>query len=308
MAQKTKKKGNWLIWAVWIAAALCLTMTVLLALIVGHHAGLLWRQEAPTEAAPTDTVTEAPTEEETQEPTEETYPILDLEPNPYTAEDFGYVGRYMSCLEGPCMMGIDVSFWQDEVNWPLVKAAGMEFTMIRLAYRGSTEGVIEEDSWARTNYRGAKDAGMLVGGYFFSQALTPEEAIEEADFVLAMAEEMVFDMPIVFDWEQTWGRTSGMDPRTLTECAKAFCQRIEEGGLEAMVYFGVYQAHYGLYVEELTDYKFWLAMYDSEMDFPYKVDMWQYTDSGSVPGIYGAVDLNIYFEYDEEETPADERS
>jgi GH25 family lysozyme M1 (1,4-beta-N-acetylmuramidase) len=202
-------------------------------------------------------------------------------------------------------MGIDVSFWQDEVNWPLVKAAGMEFVMIRLAWRGSSEGVIEEDSWARINYRGAKDAGMLVGGYFFSQALTPEEAVEEAEFVLAMAEEegMVFDMPIVFDWEQTWGRTSGMDPDTLTECAKAFCQRIEEAGLEAMIYFGVYQAHYGLNVEELTDYRFWLAMYDSEMDFPYKVNMWQYTDSGSVPGINGAVDLNIYFEYEEDLVP-----
>jgi GH25 family lysozyme M1 (1,4-beta-N-acetylmuramidase) len=65
-----------------------------------------------------------------------------------------------------------------------------------------------------------------------------------------------------------------------------------------MIYFSVYQAHYGMYVEELTEYEFWLAMYNSEMDFPYKIDMWQYTDSGTVPGINGLVDLNIFFQYE----------
>ena len=113
--------------------------------------------------------------------------------------------------------------------------------------------------------------------------------------LLKMAEDMEFDMPIVFDWEQTGGRTANMDPRTLTDCAKAFCQTIEEGGLEAMVYFNVYFACNEIYLEELTDYQFWLAMYNSKMDFPYKIDMWQHTDHGSVPGIEGAVDLNIYF-------------
>ena len=298
MTQKTKKKTHWLVITVWVLAILCLAAVVTMGLMMKGYITL--RQMEETSPPAKSEATQPPTELPTEPPTEPepTYPPLDLEPNPYSEEDFDYDGRYLACTAGPCLKGIDVSFWQDQVTWPLVKAAGLDFVMIRLAYRGSSEGGIEEDSWARTNYREAKDAGMLVGGYFFSQALTPEEAVEEAEFVLAMAEEMKFDMPIVFDWEQTGGRTANMDPRTLTDCAKAFCQRIEEGGLEAMIYFSVYQAHYGMYVEELTEYEFWLAMYNSEMDFPYKIDMWQYTDSGTVPGINGLVDLNIFFQYE----------
>ena len=289
MAQKTKKKASPLVWATWICAAVCLALVISLAVMILNQTPY----QADQEAEPTS----PPTEEETQAPTEAgfAYPVLDLPENPYTEEDFDYEDRFLTCTAGPCLLGVDVSYWQYDITWPLVKAAGMDFAMIRLAWRGSTEGGIEEDSYARINYQGAKDAGLMVGGYFFSQATTPEEAVEEAEFVLEMAKDMEFDMPIVYDWEQTGGRTAGMDKRTLTDCAKAFCQTIEEGGLEAMVYFNVQYAIRGLYLEELTDYQFWLAMYDSRMDFPYKIDMWQHTDHGSVPGIEGDVDLNIYF-------------
>lgn len=289
MAQKTKKKASPLVWATWICAAVCLALVISLAVMILNQTPYQADQE--TEPTP------PPTEEETQAPTEAgfAYPVLDLPENPYTEEDFDYEDRFLTCTAGPCLLGVDVSYWQYDITWPLVKAAGMDFAMIRLAWRGSTEGGIEEDSYARINYQGAKDAGLMVGGYFFSQATTPEEAVEEAEFVLEMAKNMEFDMPIVYDWEQTGGRTAGMDKRTLTDCAKAFCQTIEEGGLEAMVYFNVQYAIRGLYLEELTDYQFWLAMYDSRMDFPYKIDMWQHTDHGSVPGIEGDVDLNIYF-------------
>jgi len=180
-----------------------------------------------------------------------------------------------------------------------VKAAGMEFAMIRLGWRGNTEGNIGEDSTAAANYRGAKDAGMQVGGYFFSQAVTAEEAVEEAEFVLEMIKDWKMDLPIVFDWEDAGGtRPVGMDPRTLTDCAKAFCQTIENAGYEAMVYTNWNQAFYDLYLEELAEYDLWLAMYEADMEFPYKIDMWQYSCTGSVPGVEGPVDLNIYFKYD----------
>lgn len=293
MAQITKKKISPLVLAVWIAAGVCLVAMAALVIMIFA--------EPPQKPEPTQPPTEAVEETVTEEPEtvpEFTYPVLDLEENPYTEEDFDYVDKYLACTAGPHMLGVDVSYWQYDITWPLVKAAGMDFAMIRLAWRGSTEGTMEEDSYARINCSGAKDAGLLVGGYFFSQAITPEEAVEEARFVLKMAEELEFDMPIVFDWEQTGGRTAEMDARTLTDCAKAFCHTIEEGGLEAMIYFNVHQACYGMYLEELEDYGFWLAMYQSRMDFPYKIDMWQHTDSGSVPGIEGPVDLNIYFEYE----------
>ena len=290
MAQKTKKKISPLVWATWISAALCLGLVVSLAVMI--------RNNTPSQGsnAPDPTIpiaTEAPTE--APAPEGFVYPVLNLPENPYSEEDFDYVDRYLTCTAGPCLLGVDVSSWQYDITWPLVKASGIDFAIIRLAWRGSTEGGIDEDSYARINYQGAKDAGLKVGGYFFSQAITPEEAVEEAQFILEMAEEMEFDMPIIYDWEQSGGRTANMDPRTLTDCAKAFCQTIEEGGLEAMVYFNVQYACYEMYLEELTDYQFWLAMYNSRMDFPYRIDMWQHTDHGSVPGIEGAVDLNIYF-------------
>lgn len=288
MAQNTKKNIAIWVWATWIVAGICLILVITLAVMLSNHT-----PQPQKEPEPTPPPTEAPTEEPTDPGF--VYPVLNLPENPYTEADFDYEDRFLTCTAGPCLLGVDVSSWQYDIAWPLVKAAGIDFAMIRLAWRGSTEGGMDEDSYARINYQGAKDAGLKVGGYFFSQAITPEEAIEEAEFILKMAEDMEFDMPIVFDWEQTGGRTADMDPRTLTDCTKAFCQTIEEGGLEAMVYFNVYFACNELYLEELTDYQFWLAMYNSKMDFPYKIDMWQHTDHGSVPGIKGPVDLNIYF-------------
>ena len=289
MAQKTKKKMTPLVWATWIAAGVCLSLVIALAVMIMNQTPY----QAEKDMESTQPSTEAPTEEPVDPGF--VYPKLNLPENPYSEEDFDYEDRFLTCTAGPCLLGVDVSSWQYDIAWPLVKAAGIDFAMIRLAWRGTTEGGMDEDSYARINYQGAKDAGLKVGGYFFSQAVTPEEAVEEAEFILKMAEDMEFDMPIVFDWEQTGGRTAKMDPRTLTDCAKAFCQTIQDGGLEAMVYFNVYFACNEIYLEELTDYQFWLAMYNSKMDFPYRIDMWQHTDHGSVPGIEGDVDLNIYF-------------
>ena len=296
MEQTKKKNINWLIWAVWIAVAV---LVVLIAILVVA----IVRQELPSTVPEQEKSVQQtlPEETESQKETQPApdYPILDLEPNPYGPDDFDFRGRYLECSTGPCTIGVDVSYWQGEINWPLVKAAGMEFAMIRLGWRGSTEGNIGEDSTAAANYRGAKDAGMQVGGYFFSQAVTAEEAVEEAEFVLEMIKDWKMDMPIVFDWEDAGGtRPIGMDPRTLTDCAKAFCETIENAGYEAMVYTNWNQAFYDLYLEELSEYGLWLAMYEADMEFPYKIDMWQYSCTGSVPGVEGPVDLNIYFKYE----------
>lgn len=293
MDTKRKNHGKLVLWIIWLAVLLC----ILLIVVVLLHRGAYREEAAETETSPTSA--EGQTQEALPVETEASgRPVLDLEENPYTAEDFDFRGRYLECAAGPSKIGVDVSAWQGEVNWPLVKAAGMEFVMLRLAMRGSTEGGLWVDDYAQANYRGAKDAGLEVGGYFFSQALTPEEAIEEAEFILELVKDWKLEMPIVFDWEQTWGRTSNMDPRTLTDCAKAFCQTIEAAGFEAMVYFNMNQAYEDLYLEELAEYDFWLALYESDMVFPYKVDMWQYSCTGSVPGVEGAVDLNIWFEYE----------
>lgn len=304
MEQKTRNQRVWLVIGVWVAAvALVVAIGVLVFLEIYSARARQAQQNAALSESVADSVQMEPAEEAVPEQTEETtayIPESVLPLNPYTGEDFGYRGRYLTCTTGPCLLGIDVSFWQGDINWSLVKAAGMEFAMIRLAWRGSDEGHIEADSYAAINYEGAKQAGVQLGGYFFSQAITPEEAVEEAEFVLEMIKDWKFEMPIVFDWEFAGGaRTVGMDARAITDCAKAFCQTIEDAGYDAMIYFNPDAAENNLYLEELKDYGFWLAMWDTEMDFPYRVNMWQYTDSGSVPGIYGNVDLDIYFLYEE---------
>lgn len=223
-----------------------------------------------------------------------------LTPNPFTAEDFAYEGDFLTCLAGDAALGIDVSVWQDTIDWQQVKAAGVEFAMLRIGYRGSDQGGLNEDSFLRANYAGAKAAGIKVGGYFFSQAVSVREAVEEAEYVLSIIEDWELDMPVVYDWEyiDSEARTANVDARTLTDCTKAFCETIKEAGYVPMIYFNRDQAAERMILTELAEYPFWLALYDPAMDYPYRVDMWQYTCEGSVPGIQGNVDLNLFFNYE----------
>ena len=220
------------------------------------------------------------------------------EANPYGPEDFTVNEQgFMTCLAGESVIGIDVSVYQQSIDWEQVRAAGVAFVFIRVGGRGyGEEGRLYTDSRAQEHYAGAKAAGLRVGAYFFSQATTVEEAVEEAQFALEQVKDWELDLPMVYDWEyvsQT-ARTANVDARTLTNCTLAFCRQIEQAGLQAMVYFNWKQSQDLLYMEELTDYPFWLAYYSQEMTYPFRVDFWQYTCTGSVPGIEGNVDINIY--------------
>lgn len=231
-------------------------------------------------------------------PTEETGPTAP--PNPYGPVDFGWENHFKTCLSGESMAGIDVSEWQGDVDWTQVADAGVEYVMIRIGWRGSEEGLMFEDERFREYYDGASNAGLKIGAYFFSQAITVEEAQEEAAFALELLDGRALDLPLTFDWEQlnATDRTGDMDARTLTDCTIAFCEAVEQAGYEAMVYFNPDQASRLVYLGELTDYRFWLAMYTENMTYPYKVDMWQYTDQGTVPGIDVPVDLNLHLIYE----------
>jgi len=223
------------------------------------------------------------------------------EANPLDLGDFALEGDYLTCLTAPSVLGIDVSEWQEEVDWQQVKAAGVEFVMIRAGWRGSVQGVLTEDTYARANYAGATAAGVQVGVYFFSQAISVAEAVEEAEFLLEIIRDWKLDMPVVYDWEfiSAESRTGNVSARTLTECTKAFCERIKQAGFQPMIYFNADQAAERMYLRELTEYPFWLAQYDTVLNYPYKIDMWQYTETGTVPGISGNVDINLYFPWKE---------
>lgn len=238
--------------------------------------------EAPDTSAPTEATTLPP-------PTE----------NVFTPPDFSYEGDYLTCLTAESILGIDVSNYQGDIDWQQVKDAGVEFVMIRAAFRGYGNGLLYEDLRAQTNYQGAKAAGLKVGAYIFSQAISVEEAREEAQYILDVTKGWDLDMPLVYDWECLADdyRTIGVDARQLTDYTIAFCDTVETAGFDSMIYFNPTQSHKQMHLAELTGYGFWLAMYTDQMDYPYKVDMWQYTNQGSVPGIQGNVDINLYFPY-----------
>lgn len=240
------------------------------------------------------------------EPTEETFPGEPTLPppgaNPYDRNDFQFNEfNYLTCLAGDSVNGIDVSYHQKEIDWELVSQAGIEFAIIRVGYRGyGSAGRLVEDERYKENIEGALAAGLDVGVYMFSQAVSAEEAEEEAEFILQRIAEYEITMPVVYDWEQVEAedaRTNDMDARTLTDCTIRFCQVIEEAGYDAMIYFNRNQAANLMYLEELTEYPFWLAAYTHRMPYPYRVEIWQYTDRGRVPGIEGDVDINVMFFY-----------
>lgn len=210
---------------------------------------------------------------------------------------FGYDGNYLTCLSAPSVLGIDVSRYQGKIDWQKVKDAGVEFVILRAALRGYGNGQLYEDSMAQENYRGATEAGLKVGAYIFSQAISEEEAREEAQYLLNITRDWQLDMPLVFDWECLAEdyRTMGVDARALTDYTIAFCDAVKAAGRTPMIYYNPDQSYKQMYLEELTDYGFWLARYAETPDYPHKVDMWQYTNQGSVPGITGNVDINLYF-------------
>ena len=197
--------------------------------------------------------------------------------------------------------GVDVSAHQEEVDWSRVAAAGMRFAMIRAGYRGYTRGTIQKDAYFDANMSGALANGMEVGVYFFSQALTPAEAEEEANLLLEWIRDYRVTYPVVFDWEEQDrdnSRTRNTDGNTVTACALAFCKVIKDAGYTPMTYGSpskIYEG--GLALEHLRDYPaFWLAHYTKETlptSFRYHYDIWQYSSTGRVDGIEGNVDLNI---------------
>lgn len=193
-------------------------------------------------------------------------------------------------------LGVDVSYHQGTIDWEKVADDGIDFAMIRAGGRYYGSGVVFEDSQFRKNLQGAMDAGLETGVYFFSQAVTVEEAREEAQFLLDMLKDFDFNGPVVFDWENIdydTARTDGVGSAMVTAMANAFCQEVESAGYQPMIYFNRYIAYLIYELGGVADYPFWIAEYGETPEFYYDYQIWQYTDSGKVDGISGPVDMNI---------------
>lgn len=216
------------------------------------------------------------------------------DPNAFVMKD-GFM-TYQGGLD--YKIGIDVSEHQKFIDWNKVKKSGVDFAMIRLGGKGYQSGEIFIDNYFQANIEGAKAAGIDVGIYFFSQAVTVDEAIEEAKFVLDELRFTSIEYPIAFDMEEMDGseRTSNLTPEEVTNITDAFCSIIEKNGYEVMIYGNPSWFYNNVNLEYLEKYPKWLANYAAVPDYLYEFTIWQYTSDGILPGIDVPVDLNIYLE------------
>lgn len=193
--------------------------------------------------------------------------------------------------------GIDVSKWNGSIDWDKVRNAGVEFVIIRAGYRGSATGSLVEDPCFAANIKGALASGLQVGVYFFTQAVSEVEAVEEASAVLRLVKEYKLDYPIFIDTEGAGGngRADGLDVETRTLVCEAFCSTVRNAGYEAGVYASRNWYNERLYADRLDDYYIWLAEYRSAPLYQGYYQMWQYTSKGKVDGIEGNVDMNISY-------------
>jgi len=218
----------------------------------------------------------------------------------YDAADFAWTehGVEYTGQDYRVVRGVDVSGFQGEIDWDLVKADGIDFAMIRVGGRFLNSGGLYDDSFFARNVEGALAAGLQVGVYFFSQAITPEEGVEEAEFVLEKLGDYPITMPVVVDWEYLGGseaRTYGVEPEQITAAVAAFCDRVAEAGHTPMMYLNGYCGYIKMDLRQLAHVPIWFAQYSDAPRFAYHFSMWQYTDSGQVDGIPAPVDLNLYF-------------
>lgn len=203
--------------------------------------------------------------------------------------------------------GIDVSIYNWNVDWEAVKSDGIDFAFVRAGGRGyGSSGVLYEDTYMEQNLSGASSAGIDTGVYFFSQAITVEEAVEEAELVIELLAGQELKLPVVFDYEYAGqsdngrlyaAKTSGkLDNRSMTDICLAFCETIEAAGYDTAVYANASMLSNDLYASEIAEkHDIWLAHYTTQSDYEGDYSYWQYTEAGSVSGVEGNVDMNYRY-------------
>ena len=206
-------------------------------------------------------------------------------------------GEYRFVKDGSVISrkGIDVSKYQKKIDWAKVKADGVEYAFIRVGCRGyGSKGTLIWDETFHQNVKGALAQGIQVGAYFFSQAITVEEALEEAELVIKELEDYNITYPVAIDIERVQNDKARQDALTKearTEICIAFCERIKEAGYIPMVYGDLETFDTLLDTEAISRYDFWVCETDGNMTFPYEFAIWQYAHTGKVDGI--STDTNI---------------
>ena len=225
-----------------------------------------------------------------------------LKPRPYLTENLvigeNQVYEYYEDGQKVSRKGIDVSSFQGVIDWESVAQDGVEFAIIRMGIRGYGTGKLVVDEQFEANIEGALAAGLDVGVYFFSAAVSEEEAIEEADFLIEAMAPYGIQCTVVLDIEDVnsdSARTNGLTKEQWTDHAIAFCERVKAAGYTPMIYGNLQSFMLMLDLTRLEVYDKWFAAYIPYFYYPYDFEVWQYSDSGTVSGISEPVDLNISF-------------
>ncbi len=214
-------------------------------------------------------------------------------------ENDGQILNYEGNPSYKIQKGVDVSKYQGDIDWRLVKEDGYEFAIIRVGFRGYGEsGKMVPDERFREYIKEAQAAGLDVGVYFFSQAINEKEAVEEAQFVLDMLDGQSLELPVTYDPElikDDEARTDNVSGEQFTLNTIAFCEKIRQAGYQPMVYSNMYWEAFLFDMTKIDDYPIWYADYELIPQTPYKFEYWQYTEKGSVRGISGGCDIDVHF-------------
>lgn len=230
------------------------------------------------------------------------YLILDktLKQNNYVWENEEGVLSKTAPKNRKMSYGIDISKHNGKIDFEKVKEAGFEFVFIRVAYRGyGKAGNLKEDEMYKVNLKNAKEAGLKIGAYVFSQAIDENEAIEEAKFAADLLKGYSLDLPLVFDPETIKGdtaRTDNVDGLQFTKNAIVFCEEIKKSGFTPAIYSNLVWEDYYYDLSKLQDYDIWYADYSKIPQTPYNFKYWQFSEVGIVDGVSGLVDLNVMIE------------
>lgn len=230
------------------------------------------------------------------------YPILDtLKKHSYDKVAFNKLENGRIVYNGSAASTetwIDVSKYQEKINWSEVADSGINGAIIRVGYRGYSKGDIMDDDLYEKNMSGALKNKLKVGVYFLTQATSDEEAEEEAYYVLDKIKDTDISGPVVIDVEKVGGEDARGNKLSIDERTGyviTFLETIKNAGYETCIYGNLKTFLLMLDLERIEDYSKWFAGYTNTPYFPYAMDMWQYTDKGKIDGISGDVDLNIRF-------------
>ncbi|WP_242839210.1 glycoside hydrolase family 25 protein [Pseudobutyrivibrio sp. MD2005] len=222
----------------------------------------------------------------------------DVPANEYDSKAFSFDGQKVKFADSDYMLGVDVSHHQGDIDWNKVKEAGFDFAILRIGYRGYGQtGSLNADKMFETYYTQAREAGLQVGVYFFAQAINEDEAKEEAEFVLNILDGRELDLPVVYDPESILddeARTDNVTGEQFTKNTKVFCEKISENGYQPMIYANMLWEAFELDLSQLTEYPVWYADYEPVPQTPYNFQCWQYSNTSTVDGIEGEVDLDIW--------------